>query len=237
MDVQTSLRELEAAGWAEITDRLVQGLCHGLNGHLSTLIGLLYMGRKREPGDAGWMGHLEGELDRVEAVVRLMEGIAWDGVATAEVLDLSELLDEVVKLQGRVRGLDKLEMELLSDGAPAVRINRTVAKRALLLLLSWTAHHVREAGGARVVCTLAPDAGGATIVFRSPSSADAPPAESTPGPNAGAMRFRDHMLERVAGVLEGAGGRLTTSLGEPGNVSVEIGLPAAGGGESCGGKS
>jgi len=226
MDIPEALLELEAAGWPDLADRLLQGFCHGLNGRISSLLGLVYLAQKGGGGDSTWVHPMETELERMEKLVRLMEGVPHGGTGHAEPTSLGEIVPGVLEIHGLQKGLEGVELAHRMEEAPPVFLNRTVLVRCLLLLLSWVAEHARRAGQVVVEVSLAEEDGGAGLTLRprgNPSvSESAPPG----APGRSGIALREGMLDRLEGVLASSGGRLVADGAGAENVQVKIWLPS-----------
>ena len=126
---------LGRAGWLQLADRLVGGLCHDLNGRTSALVGLGQLLDLDTELDLG--GLLSDEVEKLEEVSRHLSLLVGDPDGPAEPLVVTDLVPSLISLQARERGTGGVQVSLaLADAAPPILVNWTAFSRAFLLLLS-----------------------------------------------------------------------------------------------------
>lgn len=187
------------AGWPGLSDRLVAGLCHDLNGRASALAGLslLLVGDGGEDDDAELIA---SEVEKLEELARLLRLLAGDADGAPEPLAPADLLPLLVALQSRERGMENVSVDTAVDsGAPPVLVSWSGFGRVVLLALSATAG-AAGAGSRLRVSLAANEAGGLRVVVE----AEGAPAGATPAP----------ALDGLGEVVELLGGRL--AVGEAG---------------------
>lgn len=133
---EVRLSSLAAAGWSDVCDRIVAGLCHDLNGRVTSLAGMVQLLRLEE--DSGSLiPFLEEEVGRLERTVALLRSTAGEPLESPEPLHLPEFVPELVQLFDRHRHLEVLETgTTFGDGLLPVRARFTYLGRAILILLS-----------------------------------------------------------------------------------------------------
>jgi hypothetical protein len=133
------LATLDEAGWPELVDRVLHGLCHDLTGRVSAILGLTYL-LESSGGDPSPVAPLMNpELEGMEEVIRFLR-LLPDDATEPELLAPGELLPELAALVRAQRGLEnvKITVEGVAE-APAVRVDRTLLIRSLLILLTASA--------------------------------------------------------------------------------------------------
>lgn len=159
---------LARAGWFTTADRILSGISHDVNGRVAAfraLVQLVQLGESAEEA----LGLLAGEVDRLEGVSRLLTALQDRATAGPEVMDPRELLEEVVRLHGKHRGLENVATELVVEPeSPAVRASRKPLQRALLTALGRIAWSVAERGGRSVRVSCAREADGGVRIEAAP---------------------------------------------------------------------
>lgn len=143
---------LARAGWLGVESALMRGLAHDLNGRATALGGLVDLLRLDGDGaDPPVLDLLREESTRLGEAVELLRLLAGDREdEPPEPLALEPLLESVLGLHARHRGLEEVETVLEVEADGAVRVRRTFLVRALLLLLGAAGWAAREAGVRRV---------------------------------------------------------------------------------------
>lgn len=224
---------LARAGWLAVESALIRGLAHDLNGRATALGGLVELLRLDDDGDdradPPVLDLLREESTRLGEAVELLRLLAGDREdEPPEPLALEPLLESVLRLHARHRGLEEVETVLEVEADGAVRVRRTFLVRALLLLLGAAGWAAREAGGRRVDVALRGRDERVVVVISVPEAdtgetdaaatdASAGTERSGPGIEA-AVRGVEAGLERDGAAVdrregdEGAGARLELSL-------------------------
>jgi len=164
--------------WQEVTDALLAGITHELNGRVSAITGLLtVVAMGTAAGEA--LALLVQEGERLDAAVALLRGYPRGTRRHEEAIDPRELLEGLVVLHRQREDVTELSFGVeVRPGTSAARAERTWLSRALLVLLARASLAVRGAGGADVLAYAAGDASGVALGVRGPglegvSAADA----------------------------------------------------------------
>ncbi len=164
-----AISALSRAGWDRISDRIIHGLCHDLSGRASSLTGLTYLLESRDEEASSLLPLVGAELARMEDAVRLLR-LLPDDATEPELMAPGELLGDLALLVGVQRGLENVPVRVQSTpGAPAVRMDRTVFIRSLVLLFTKAAEIAGASGRREVVARATPE--GTRLIL-----------ELTPGP-------------------------------------------------------
>ncbi|MEQ1856952.1 MAG: hypothetical protein ABL963_10795 [Longimicrobiales bacterium] len=125
------------------TERVVVGLCHGMNDQLAAISAYLFLLERRGLlGEAG--KPLQDHLDRLAAKVRLLRSLTRDGASPAEPMAVSLLAESATELMSEYpEGPVDFRLRAGSDGG-VVRCDWARALRALLLAGAWISRGVKE---------------------------------------------------------------------------------------------
>lgn len=214
------MEALVAAGWPAVSERILAGLSHDLNGRVWTLPVLVEAldeadGTRRPE----WRGYLDEELAKLGETARLVQLLAQPAVGV-EVVELRRFMPDVLALHRRHRGLEHAPVRIESGGTPgvAVRVDPALLTRFLLLLLADAGWRRKATEEGEVLVSVRSDGRTATVGVHDPSRTTEPPGDSPlKGPN-------HEVMERAASVL---GGRLDVQVTERGRA-VELTLETPG---------
>jgi signal transduction histidine kinase len=203
---------LAAAGWLRVSDDLLGGIGHDLNGRVSSLGGLLQILEMDGPEQTPVMSYLGDEARRLGDVVDVLRSLGGDVDGPLEPVMPADVVARAARLQQRHRGLETVQTETaVAAGVPPVRANPARLLRVLLVLLSRAGRAALDAGVRRLSLGARGDDG--RVLF-----------DVGWGPGAAAWEtsgvvVQAHLLEQV---LAEDGG--TVSL--PGRGSARVSLPA-----------
>ena len=142
---------LSRAGWELVVDRVIHGLCHDFTGRASALRGLHYLMEEGDPDAATLTPLLAQEVESLDRTIGLLRLLPDDSTG-ADLLAPGEVLESLARLVRSQRGLEDVDVTVeIGPGAPAVRIDRTLFIRSLLLLLTGAAEGALLEGGRRIV--------------------------------------------------------------------------------------
>ncbi len=201
--------------WIAVSDALVAGITHDLNGRVSALTGLLSVVAPGE-ADPQVLALLRSEGERLDATVALLRLYPRGGSRGTEAIDPRELLPTLLALHAcrDDRQDATVRLEIARDAPPA-RAERTWLARALLVLFARAGltegpdrgdFAVRAAGSAaEAIWSVAP--------HREPAWTTSPPGDPA-----------DSYLRTAAAFLAQAGG--TLHPGHPGGAGWDVVLPA-----------
>ncbi len=223
---------LARAGWLAVESALIRGLAHDLNGRATALGGLVELLRLDDDG-AGppVLDLLREESNRLGEAVELLRLLAGDREdAPPEPLALEPLLESVLGLHARHRGLEEVETVLEVEADGAVRVRRTFLVRALLLLLGAAGWAAREAGGRRVDVALRGGDDRVVVAIGVPETGTREKDAAGTDPSAGTERSGPGIEAAVRGVeavLERDGAAVDRREGNEGaGACLELSLPA-----------
>ena len=149
--------------WRAVSDALIAGLCHELNGRVSALGGIVHIGRLDGELDESLIQMLHAELASLEDLSRFLRMLPDDGAAGPEPVDLEERLPLVAALFSRHNRLGHLPLRLAAQaGTRPVLVRWACFCKALLVLLEVVARRA-AAGGGRVVLGCEPGEKGALV--------------------------------------------------------------------------
>lgn len=144
------VEDLERAGWPQLADRLIHGICHSLNGRITALSSVLYFLESPDQDISSMASLLEPEihhLQEAEQVLRLLPHDHTGPVALAP----GEVLPVLARTLSLQRGLESTTVDVqIPPETPGVRVDRALFVRSMLLLLSRWAE-MAAARGARGV--------------------------------------------------------------------------------------
>lgn len=223
---------LARAGWLAVESALIRGLAHDLNGRATALGGLVELLRLDEDGaDPPVLDLLREESTRLGEAVELLRLLAGDSEdEPPEPLALEPLLELVLGLHARHRGLEEVETALEVEADGAVRVRRTFLVRALLLLLGAAGWAAREAGGRRVDVALRRRDDRVVVVIGLPGRGTGEKDAAGTDASAGTQRSGPGIAAAVRGVeavLERDGAAVDRREGSEGaGACLELSLPA-----------
>jgi len=125
------------------TERVVVGLCHGMNDQLAAISAYLFLLERRGLlGEVG--GPLQDHLDRLAAKVRLLRSLTREGESPVEPVAISLLAEAATEIMAEYpEGAVAFRLRVGSAGG-VVRCDWARALRALLLAGAWISRGVRE---------------------------------------------------------------------------------------------
>lgn len=223
---------LARAGWLAVESALIRGLAHDLNGRATALGGLVDLLRLDGDGaDPPVLDLLREESTRLGEAVELLRLLAGDREdEPPEPLALEPLLESVLGLHARHRGLEEVETVLEVEADGAVRVRRTFLVRALLLLLGAAGWAAREAGGRRVDVALRGRDDRVVVVIGVPEADTGEKDAAGTDASAGTERSGSGIEAAVRGVeavLERDGAAVDRREGNEGaGACLELSLPA-----------
>lgn len=223
---------LARAGWLAVESALMRGLAHDLNGRATALGGLVNLLRLDGDGaDPPVLDLLREESTRLGEAVELLRLLAGDREdEPPEPLALEPLLESVLGLHARHRGLEEVETVLEVEADGAVRVRRTFLVRALLLLLGAAGWAAREAGGRRVDVALRGRDDRVVVVIGVPEADTGEKDAAGTDASAGTERSGSGIEAAVRGVeavLERDGAAVDRREGNEGaGACLELSLPA-----------
>ena len=140
------LSHLARAGWGDVSDRILAGLSHDLNGRVTALAGMVQL-MQLDDDTATLAIYLEQEVVRLEESVRLVRRLAGESDEEPEPLHLPEVLPELMALAGKHRHQESVEATLdLDPGLLPVVSRWTLLSRSFLLLMSLAGHESLRRG-------------------------------------------------------------------------------------------
>jgi len=138
---------LARAGWLNVSDRILSGACHDLNGRLSSLDGLAQLLTLDGAEGTPVIPYLKEEISKLETVVSLLRLFPGDLMAVPEPMTPTDLVDDVVRLHRKHRGLESQATTYsCEDGLPPVLVNRARVGRGLLILMAWIGRTALDSG-------------------------------------------------------------------------------------------
>ncbi len=207
-------RLLARAGWLHVSDRILSGVCHDLNGRVSSLDGLVQLLRLDGAEDTPVIPYLREEVAKLESVVSLLRLIPGELMAEPEPITPGELLERVARLHRTHRGLEAIETVVsYAEGLPPLLVSWPRVGRSLLVLSAWAAHAARTSGGRSI--ELRAEAAGESVVLRLTAG-----EEGRALPALGAEASAP-AVDALRGLLEMDGGELEIDLGD-GTISVRL---------------
>ncbi len=120
--------------WRDVSDALLAGLTHDLNGRVSALQGLLHVVSLGDPGDEV-MALLLAESERLEETVALLRRYPR-GATRAEAFEPREVVEVALVLHARREDRNEVPVRWLPAPAPPARAERSAVTRTLLVLLA-----------------------------------------------------------------------------------------------------
>lgn len=128
---------LARAGWLRVQDDIHGGLCHSLNGRVSSLDGLLHILHMDESAEVKVMGFIEDETTRLAEIVATLRRLSGVSGREVEALRPEDLLEQAAALHRCHRGLENLRTHVTVAGdTPPVRTSPPRLLRVLLIVLS-----------------------------------------------------------------------------------------------------
>ena len=198
--------------WIEVSDALLAGITHDLNGRVAALGGLLQV-LVGEAADPEVLALLRREGERLDATVALLRSYPRGAERAPEAIDPRELLPELLALHARRDDREGASARVeIAPAAPPARADRIWLGRALLVLFA-RAGGVGEAGGAAPFLTRADGSGDRALWHVRPEATDWDAARATPA--------SDRYLRTAAAFVTHAGGELRV-----GSAGWEVVLPA-----------
>jgi hypothetical protein len=123
-----SLRE-----WNHHVEAVMRGLAHALNNRAAALSAVIELSREPDDDPAATREILQGEMDRVAELVRVVRGIGVPR-AEAEAFAPADLVRDLVGILQLHADLRDHSVEIHAPSAPAVRVPRWMLLRALVAL-------------------------------------------------------------------------------------------------------
>jgi hypothetical protein len=132
---------LAQSGWGYVLDRILAGVCHDLNGRVSSLQAVTQLLALGEPLPDTF--HTEPE--QLADIARFVALIPSDLGAEPIPIAAEEILHTAVDLHARVRGaiVEPTPLEIL-EGVPPVLVNRGRAVRGAILLTDYSMRSLPE---------------------------------------------------------------------------------------------
>ena len=209
-----SARAADEGVWIEVSDALLAGITHDLNGRVAAVAGLLQVLVGERP-DAEALALLRREGERLDAAVALLRSYPRGAERAPAAIDPRELLPELLALHARrddrAGAIARLE---IAPAAPPARADRTWLGLALLVLFA-RAGSTGDAGGAAPFLARADGSGDRAVWLVRPE------APALHGADAGVMPTTDRYLRIAEAFVARAGGELRV-----GNAGWEVLLPA-----------
>jgi signal transduction histidine kinase len=204
----------DEGAWIEVSDALLAGITHDLNGRVAAVAGLLQVLVGETP-HADALALLRREGERLDATVALLRTYPRGAERAPEAIDPRELLPQLLALHARrddrQGAIARLE---IAPAAPPARADRTWLGRALLVLIA-RAGRAGEAGGPVPFLMRADGSGDRALWLVRPE------APALPGAEAAATPATDRYLRTAEAFVARAGGELRV-----GSESWEVVLPA-----------
>ena len=191
--------------WRAVTDALLAGLTHDLNGRAAALQGLLHVIALGGAGEQV-MSLLRDEGERLEQTVALLRRYPRGPGHGLEAFDPREAAEAALALHARREDHEEVPVAYAAaPDAPAVRADRIATVRALLVLLARAG--VPNLGGCRGGVQLAVTGAGADalLAFRAPDL----PGQVDDDPY---LRAGGELVEEAGGVLRLAPGLWVIAL-------------------------
>lgn len=152
---------LAAEAWNSLSGNVLRGLNHSFSNRLSSL-GAVAAGLGSEDGTQTMGQRVEGEIDRMEELLRLYRLLPFVGSPAPEPSQVAEAVAAAVSLFEHHYGLRDVPCRVEGDPAtPPVLYHSTAMVQTLLLLLSAAGRHLN------------PDDVSAGVVLRYSGDADA----------------------------------------------------------------
>ncbi|MBI1809690.1 MAG: hypothetical protein HYR75_07315 [Gemmatimonadetes bacterium] len=132
---------LAAEAWMSAAGNVLRGLNHGFSNRLSAL-GAVAAGLG-SPDEASMGEQVDGEIGRLEGLLRLYRLLPMAGALPAEPAQVSDAMDDAVGLFRHHYALRDVACTVEGDPmTPPVLVNLTVLTQAVLLLLCAAARHL-----------------------------------------------------------------------------------------------
>ena len=151
---------LVRAGWQRLSDRILAGSCHDLNGRSSALYGLSELARAGD--DPEFLADaLASEARRIQGLGTALRALSSRSPDRSRPLSVADHLDDLASLFALQPGAERFRVEVVSDPAtPAVEAPWRTLGRAILLAMNVVAAHVLAGGtGGGLRLVLAPAGG------------------------------------------------------------------------------
>lgn len=156
---------LARAGWFRVLDDLHGGLCHDLNGRVSSLDGLLHILHMDESAEEKVMGFIEGETERLSGTVKILRSLSGLPSRESEALQVDEVVARATALHQRHRGLEGQKTHAtVAENTPPVRSAPPRLLRVILIVLSHLGHAARDIKASGVNAMVQGEEG--RVVFR-----------------------------------------------------------------------
>jgi hypothetical protein len=139
--------------WRRISDRIVAGLAHDLNGRVTAFDGLLRI-HDMEPQSPNWLsGHLRTEVDKLDKTVRLLRSLPRAyRQEDAEALQLAEIALLAVELCSCAVDIDREGLRITVSQRPVLRAPHDALLELLILCIgAFTSMEERASNVAVVV--------------------------------------------------------------------------------------
>lgn len=142
---------LAEAGWFEVLDDLHGGLCHDLNGRVSSLDGLLQILQLDGPDDTNVISYIESEAGRLAETVQVLRTLSGRLDVPPQALAAQDLVTRALALHRRHRGLEihQHRYEMTQD-LPPFRASLPRVLRVLLVVLSRAGRDARASTESRI---------------------------------------------------------------------------------------
>lgn len=150
-----------SAGWLPVSEAILAGLCHDLGNRIASLDALLQL---LEDDDDDLRADVDKEVERLSAIVPTFRSLMGDMDAAREAQLLPDVLETVLDLHRRRRGLEAVVSEFRTSGeVPPVLANPARLGRLLILALDNVVAGCLREGVREVTVEASADDGGATV--------------------------------------------------------------------------
>lgn len=167
---QAWLEDLERAGWSQLADRLIHGICHSLNGRITALSSVLYFLESPDQDISSMASLLEPEIDHLQEAEQFLRLLLHDPSGPV-VLVPGEVLPVLARTLSLQRGLEETHVEVqIPPETPGVRVERALFVRSMLLLLSRWAEMAAARGRRGVGLAARGEEGGLNLFLEVPKA-------------------------------------------------------------------
>jgi hypothetical protein len=146
---------LAEAGWTDLFDRVIHGVCHDLNGRVTSLHAVTQLVELGE----GLPPTFGVEEERLAQIARGLMMIPYDLGAEPNAAILPELMERVLSIHDKVRDVELSKPHLtVGEEVPPVLVNEGRCVRALVLVVDRYLRHAPKADAAIRVAASSGDA-------------------------------------------------------------------------------
>ena len=119
--------------WTHHVESVLRGLAHALNNRAAALSAVIELSREPDDDPAATREILEGEMERVGELVRVVRGMGMPR-NDVEAIAPADLVADVESILALHADLRHRTVKVRADGAPPVRVHRWMLLRALVAM-------------------------------------------------------------------------------------------------------